>query len=420
MEQSAAARLISTEDAVLEILHRVSTDRAALLRCAAACKRWRTLIADRSFLSRCWPDESAGGRSTLVGFFNRQRVDIDGKPSYRLFFVPPPEGSVLGAQRRLLTSIVDGLPDDDTHIAKPLAARHGLVLVRLLTGIRRHESVHMAVCDPFARTCHLLPPLECKVSFVSCTFLTGAECHRHHPSLDYFKVLAVVSFDNPKGKDDRERNLYTFSSAESLWTGPRKCFDEIYRPGKRGFQFPQISSGNNALCGTTVHWLVPYYFGHLEEPTKYYTLDASSDTGHTSLTELPTAVSRHITYSNSHSTLGVTADGALSLFCINEQALMQRIDVWKRGNDVDNQVWLHSRVIELPSQAKHLYHLSGVHMLSVEKSDTLLVIDYESQCVHKVNVETGVVEEQQFQNGLNSIAMPMNMDWPTWFASRLG
>ncbi|KAF7025466.1 hypothetical protein CFC21_037638 [Triticum aestivum] len=358
--------------------------------------------------------------STLLGFFNRQGVDIDGKPSYRLFFVPPPEGSVLGAQRRLLTSIVDGLPDDDTHIVNPLAARHGLVLVRLLTGIRRHESVHMAVCDPFARTCHLLPPLECKVSFVSCTFLTGAECRQHHRSLDYFKVLAVVSFDNPKGKDDRERNLYTFSSTESSWSAPRKCFDEVYRPGKRGFRFPQISSGNNALCGTTAHWLVSYHFGHLEEPTKYYTLDVSSDTGHTSLTELPTAVSRHITYSNSRSTLGVTADGALSLFCIDEQALMRRIDVWKRGNDVDNQVWLHSRVIELPSQTKHLYHLSGVHMLSVEKSDTLLVIDDESQCVHKVNVETGVVEEQQFQNGLNSIAMPMNMDWPTWFASRLG
>ncbi|XBI31275.1 hypothetical protein VPH35_054866 [Triticum aestivum] len=379
MEQSPAARLISTEDAILEILHRVSTDRAALLSCATACNRWHTLITDRSFLSRCWPDESAGGSSTLLGFFNRQHVDIDGKPSYRLFFMPPSEGSVLGAQRRLLTSMVDGLPDDGSRIAEPLAPRHGLVLVRLLTRIRRHESVHMALCDPFARTCHVLPPLECR-------------CHRHHRSLDYFKVLAVVFFDNPKRKDDQECNLYTFSSTESLWSAPRKCFDEIYRPGKRGFQFPQISSGKNVFCGRTAHWLVPYYFDHFEEPMKYHTLDVSSNTGHTSLTELPTAPS----------TLGVTADGSLSLFCINYVARMRRIDMWKRGNDVDNQVWLHSRVVELnlPSQTKHLYHLSG--------------------CVHKISVKTGVVEEQQFQNALSIIAMPTNIDWATCFASRLG
>jgi hypothetical protein len=117
-QQEAAARLLSVEDVVLEILLRVATDAAALFRCAMACKRWCALVADRSLLSRCWPENA------LLGFVARQRV------FRRLFFVPPPwAGSVLGGERRLLTSIVDGLRDSQS--LKPLTARRGLLLVLL-------------------------------------------------------------------------------------------------------------------------------------------------------------------------------------------------------------------------------------------------------------------------------------------------
>ena len=283
----------------------MSTDRAALLRCAAACKRWRTLIADRSFLSRCWPDESAGGRSTLLGFFNRQRVDIDDKPSYRLFFVPPPEGSVLGAQRRLLTSIVDGLPDDDTHIAKPLAARHGLVLVRLLTGIRCHESVHMAVCDLPAGTCNVLPELRlrCEASSISCTILAAQDypsssLEAKRPSslgLGYysavFKLLTLV-VSGHKGDHSEECNLYTFSSAELTWGSPTKCFDKMSGISRGGFSMLQQKHDNPVVCRGVVHWLA-WYLSEAGASPKYYSLDVSAETDLVSLTEISGPVHRY-------------------------------------------------------------------------------------------------------------------------------
>jgi hypothetical protein len=84
---AAAARLLSVEDVILKILLRVAPDAAALFRCAVACKRWCALVADRSFLRRCWP-ENAGRPSTLLGFFTQQRVYANGRRL--LFFVPPP------------------------------------------------------------------------------------------------------------------------------------------------------------------------------------------------------------------------------------------------------------------------------------------------------------------------------------------
>ena len=43
-----------SDDVVVEILVRVM-DVAALFRCATTCKRCRLLIAELSFLRRCWP-----------------------------------------------------------------------------------------------------------------------------------------------------------------------------------------------------------------------------------------------------------------------------------------------------------------------------------------------------------------------------
>ncbi|CAM0908525.1 unnamed protein product [Alopecurus aequalis] len=415
MAPTAAARLLSTEDVLLEILHRVSTDVVALFRCTVACKRWRALVADRCFLRRCWPenDDRGPSPSTLLGFFDRERVNVGVCTLYRLVFVPPPTGSVLGDRRRLLTSIVDGLPEDESsHYAEPLAARHGLLLVRLSSGHRCFESVNMAVCDPLTRTCHVLPSLECRVTYVSCTILTGADCRQHQSSLHYFKVLAMVFISNPMNSDNQECNLYTISSTELRWSAPRKCLGPIGLFGKRGFQFPERSSGN-VVQGAMVHWLVPYYFDIVEKPPKYYTLDVSVDTSCASLTELPIPAKQLM----SRPMLCVSADGSLSLFSIDVLAPMWRLHMWVRGNNVDTEVWLHKRVVEL-NVPRWLNPLWGIHMLPVEKSRTLFIID-DHQC-QKIDVETGMVEEQRFQHALSKLAVPMNIEWPAWFASRLG
>jgi hypothetical protein len=59
-----------SEDVVLEVLVRL-TNAAALFRCAIACRRWRALVTDPSFLCHRWP-EDAPDRSFLIGLFSHQ------------------------------------------------------------------------------------------------------------------------------------------------------------------------------------------------------------------------------------------------------------------------------------------------------------------------------------------------------------
>ena len=93
--------------------------------------------------------------------------------------------------------------------------------------------------------------------------------------------------------------------------------------------------------------------------------------------------------------------------------------MWKRANDIQSEVWHHTSVLELNLPSKVNICGSTVRIFLPEKSNTLFIID-ERQGVHKIDVETGMVEEQQFQNALSTFAVPLNIEWPTLFASRLG
>jgi hypothetical protein len=53
MEEITMAAASLGDDVLLEILFCIRNDPATLFRCATACKRWRRLIADPSFLRRC-------------------------------------------------------------------------------------------------------------------------------------------------------------------------------------------------------------------------------------------------------------------------------------------------------------------------------------------------------------------------------
>jgi hypothetical protein len=185
-------RRLFPDDVVREILIRVSTDKAALFRCATACKRWRGLVDDRSFLLRCWPE----GASSLLGFFDMPEGHMQIATGRPLLFIPPPEGSsVFGAQARSLASIIRGAPDG-LDGAMPEVAHGGLLLVRFLRGDNL-GSVRLAVCDPLAGTCTVLPPIKCKVAHVSCSILTGADfpsskSGQRKQQTSSFKVLVMV------------------------------------------------------------------------------------------------------------------------------------------------------------------------------------------------------------------------------------
>ncbi|XBI14171.1 hypothetical protein VPH35_140798 [Triticum aestivum] len=378
MEETAATFL--PDDVVLEILLHVSTDVTTLFRCAATCKRWRGLVANHSFQRRCWP-EGVCHPSSLIGFIDRQLYGpmVDIGSSSTLFFVPPPAGSVLGARRRFLDSIVHGMPDGFLDGAEALAAHGGLLLVRLARGSHK-ESVHLAVCDLLTGTWNVLPVLTCRLDGVNCTIIAGAEfcpSKRHHhcctssPGYStFFKVLAMVLDGNWVHYEDRKCNLYTFSSTEPSWSAPTMCYEKIWWGENSGFVFPHSSSA--VLYRAVVHWFLPY-FDEYEGLNKYYTYEESGNL---------------------------------------------RLDIWTRGNNLDDQAWLRGKVIELKLPRQKWNHCFISNMWWGEKSGTLLIID-DFSCVYRVDVENRLIEEEKCRNGLHR-PVPVEIDWPPMFVSRLG
>ncbi|KAG2594041.1 hypothetical protein PVAP13_5NG615301 [Panicum virgatum] len=182
------------EDVLFEIFSRVH-DVSDLLRCAMTCKPWRRLFTDRAFLGRLWPEQGQGHRSRLLGFFLQMRGFVRRKKmmnarvkqhssAFAPAFLPAP-GSPLGPVERAITAFVED--DDGTfNYAQPLAARRGIVLMRLVPRdcFRRTATtggLAVGLCNPLTGECHVAPPLEC------CTclgrhvdgyaILTAADCN---------------------------------------------------------------------------------------------------------------------------------------------------------------------------------------------------------------------------------------------------
>jgi hypothetical protein len=221
------------DDVVREILARV-VDPVSLFRCATACKWWRVLVADLSFLRRRWPADSPKS-SSVFGFFAPQ-LD-DSQPA----FVPVPQ-SPLGVGRRSLGSLFPEAASLILDRAEPLATRRGLLLVRLR---HRGRAIHLAVCNPLAGTCDVLPPLECSACMPTSCFaiVTGADvCSRGQSPLPgystFFKVLIIAHVpprDFSSGCSWSKYDLHMFASNESSWAAPTECFNRrgnIY-PGRQ-------------------------------------------------------------------------------------------------------------------------------------------------------------------------------------------
>lgn len=416
MEDTAAATL--PYDIILDILLRVSTDSAALFRCAAASKQWRAFIADRAFLKRCWT-ENGGRPSSHLGFLIQQRRDEEDIDSpYPPLFVPPLE-SMLGGRPRLLTDFLSCEPDGLLDGAQPLAARHGLVVVRLFRGVRGN-AVHMAVCDLPAGTCNVLPELRlrCEASSISCTILAAQDypsssLEAKRPSslgLGYysavFKLLTLV-VSGHKGDHSEECNLYTFSSAELTWGSPTKCFDKMSGISRGGFSMLQQKHDNPVVCRGVVHWLA-WYLSEAGASPKYYSLDVSAETYLVSLTEISGPVHRYGYNGKMLPILGVSADGSLAMF--RQRKELDIIEMWTR----ESGVWLYTKGIKFNVGIRPC-----ARMWPEEKGGTFLIVD-NSWCVRRVDIANLRTEVEKFPGGIGLEAMPVNVDWPVLFLSLLG
>lgn len=95
--------------------------------------------------------------------------------------------------------------------------------------------------------------------------------------------------------------------------------------------------------------------------------------------------------------------------------------IWTlKGDDGhDNLDWIYKGVMELkPPKNRRIDDVLWVW--SGEKSNTLLIMDWDLHA-YLANLETGAMEDmtEQFYNTIPN-AVPMEIDWPALFMSRLG
>ncbi|KQK11751.1 hypothetical protein BRADI_2g62093v3 [Brachypodium distachyon] len=417
MEDTAAGLSSLPDDMLREILFRVRADAAALFQCAMVCKRWRRLVADPSFLRRCWPEPSY-----LAGFFSSGKQPRHGQWPC---FVPTP-GSLLGGGRgiRALESFVPGATAG-LFRAVPLACRHGLLLVRLpWTGadLVLRVRVRLAVCNLLTGACHVLPPLD-PVEAFSVQHKTVADFPRGPSTTDkpssidstFFKVLLVGSCNH---RDDINTGfgLYMFSSGSGggRWSTSPERFRGV---GDRYGPFRRIDAV--VRPGGTAHWL----FSDL--PTGLTTLRVDAGTGAMSVTKIPPLPMNYI---NSPSYLGVAADGTLSLLRIQRRAgYIPRLEIWRDVDDDDDEAarrkGLYAKTVELrlPEDDKRPAN-RGMSVL-VENCGKVFILDFWWD-VYVADLETGAMEKvtdwpRLPQSTLDKV-VPLEMDWPPMFVSRLG
>ncbi|XBI23133.1 hypothetical protein VPH35_064066 [Triticum aestivum] len=352
------------EDVVVEILARVK-DAATLFRCAPTCKGWQRLILAHA----CLNDLCA-----FVGFFTQEERPREGCTATWFIPAPCPVPAVLDPRRRLLSSLAPSSPCFFFDNTVPLTSCHGLLLLRLDCDSRGPGAV-LAVFDPLAGTLRILPSFRRR-------YVTGYDLltEAYYPTSSsgqqrqgpFFKVLIITIHKKPA-----QYNLHTLSSADnSGWK--KACSGDVLQYEHQGIRATHRQR-DAAVCDGKVHRVFCGASG-------IYTLDL----WHT------------ISYQR--------CLARLMLVCLHKDG--RRIETWTSDRS------FQTSNIDLKQEK-----ITKVYTCLGENSGTILVIN-NYQAVYVVNVNTGVMEqvtELPYSHGLtrpNTVLL--QIDWPTFFASRLG
>ncbi|KAM0908886.1 hypothetical protein ACQ4PT_015159 [Festuca glaucescens] len=354
--EATAVTLPRPDDIVLEILVRLA-DEASLFRCGATCKLWRCLVTDSSFLRRRWPADKSRHPSCLIGFFAND------------WYIP-------GEIKEL-----------------PVAAQTFVPGPRSVLG---HGRRSLAALIPVADSL-----------FDRGTAVSSSCASSRPPSAHHAPVLIIGT---SQGAEHYE--LYMFSSDHPSWSAPRSCLDRLKH------KCCQLLQRNAVVRRGTAHWLCWDY-------TDLYSFDVNADTGHVSLAKLAVPFPQpFIFFPYDVPQLTIGADGKLVLVRLHIKDL--RLEIWTRQESTAGSGaahWLLTRVIEieeLPKQHKPLDRAECVCF--GDKSGTLLLVDDSNLNVYLVDVETGAVLEEMTDrfSGLQcKNAIPVDIDWPAFFVSRL-
>ncbi|KAE8784409.1 hypothetical protein D1007_41960 [Hordeum vulgare] len=422
MDEITAAPSALPDDVVLELLMRVP-DAVTLFRCAAACKRWRGLIADQSFLRRRW----AANASSFAGFFARERrrqQERDDDSSSPPIFVPMPRSAAGPAPARLpLTSFL--VPDMAGLLAgaEALTARNGVLLVRLSPCVAGGGGpIRLAACNLIAGTCDVLPPLDSKSSSpIGYTVLTGEDYFSSSPPshapnyTTFFKVLILGLSHIRTGSSvigHYNLRMFSSSSSSSRWRSRTNLGDFYITRCDDDSDLWRYMEHSVVVdrCGVT-HYLLTKWPDKHRLP--YYTVDMK---GHVCVMEL--CLSSYEPAAETH--LLALVSGEVSCFSMHAEESL-RLERWKlKGDDGHNNLdWIFKGVMELkPPKKRRIDDVLWVW--SGEKSNTLLIMDWELHA-YLANLETGTMEDitGQFYNTVSN-AVPIEIDWPALFMSRLG
>lgn len=423
MDEITAAPSALPDDVVLEVLMRVPY-AGTLFRCAAVCKRWRGLIVDRSFLRHRW----AASASYFGGFFARERRcqrehddDVVDARSLQIFVPVPRSATGPAPARRSLTSFL--VPDMAGLLAgaEPLTARNGVLLVRLSPcDAGGGGPICLAACNLLTGTCDVLPPLDGGSSSpIGYTVLTGEDCFSSStpsPAPNYSTFFKVLIFGLSHIRTGSfvlgHYNLHMFSSSSSSssWSSRTKL-DDFYIMRGDDIELWRYMEHSVVVDRGVAHYLITKWPDKHRLP--YYTVDMK---GHVCVREL--VLSSYEPTADTH--LLALVGGELSFFLMFAEESL-RLEIWTlKGDDGhDNLDWIYKGVMELkPPKNRRIDDVLWVW--SGEKSNTLLIMDWDLHA-YLANLETGAMEDmtEQFYNTIPN-AVPMEIDWPALFMSRLG
>ncbi|RLM62169.1 uncharacterized protein C2845_PM14G04990 [Panicum miliaceum] len=367
MDAAAACVPALPEDVVSEILARVP-DVVSLFRCAAVCHLWRRLVADPAFLRRyrLWP---AGGGTSLLGFFAQRHQLSEGLQALPVpgAGLGPGAGSALGPGRRFLSSFVR----DDAGIldqAKPVAARGGLLLVRVSPRPRDKITVlRLCVCDLLAGKRDILPPAADH----------GAG---HHRPADGYSTFFQVLLTGVHHEDGRAFIL-KFSSAAAAsrsWS----CIQGSLA-GPYGSRVAAVTRG-------TACWL---FHGNSSSPNgpSLYTIDVGVGVGSVSATKLPLdMLPRIMRVDRSNVWLCLSTDERLSLIYLHNNHLW--ILTKKDGDLGGTGNWMCTRAVQVGVELG-LFGVESLSMVSVgEKSGTVLALYHsDPDNAYVLDLQSGLV-----------------------------
>uniref|UniRef100_M8CRY3 F-box domain-containing protein n=1 Tax=Aegilops tauschii TaxID=37682 RepID=M8CRY3_AEGTA len=282
------------EDVLLEVLSRVGNVKG-LFMLAMTCRRWLRRFTDPAFLRGLCPGQGVGHQARLLGFFFQQtRFDPCGRMmdtrmmQHTSVFAPtflPSPGSPLGRKACALTSFV--ADDDGTfNYAKPMAARRGIVLMKLIPRTLDTSSHHLGLCNPITGERHVIPPLKCSVYVHGYAIITAADSDidgkqpPSSPGRFAFSQLLLATLK------DHQVYLNSYSAATRSWSAPTLCAPTLCLGSPR---FSRVAETSAVVHQGAAHWLC---IDRVHDLLYKLSADVGTGTGtgtaRASVTQLPT------------------------------------------------------------------------------------------------------------------------------------